>query len=46
MFKLYDEHVNLKIAIGLKKVSQALVSKIQGFNDSKALRALIKEEVN
>ena len=46
MFKLYDEHVNLKIAIGLKKVSQALVGKIEALSDTKELRAIIREEIN
>ena len=33
---LYDEHVNLKIAIGLKKVTHALVTKLEEVCDPNA----------
>ena len=35
MLILYDEHVNLKIATGLKKITHALVNKLENFYDPK-----------
>lgn len=38
MLMLYDEHVNFKIATGLKKISQVLVAKLEGIGDSKLIK--------
>ena len=47
MLMLYDEHVNIKIATGLKTVSQALISKLEeGIGEFRANKQLVRDEVN
>ena len=43
-FRLYDEHVNLKIALGLKKVSHIVVQRFDYFLESK-IKQLVRDEV-
>ena len=43
---LYDEHINIKIATGLKTVSQAMITWLdQGLGDLRANKELVRDEV-
>ena len=46
MLKMYDEHVNMKIALGLKKVSNVMINNDYGIGDSKVFKQLVRDEVN
>ena len=43
-FRLYDEHVNLKLALGLKKVSHSVVERFDQFIEAK-VKQLVRSEV-
>lgn len=46
MLRMYDEHVNIKIAMGLKKVSHAVINNFDGIGHSKQFKQLVKDEVS
>ena len=43
-FRLYDEHVNLKMRVGLKKMSGLMVSRFEQFIDLK-IKQMVRDEV-